>query len=103
MNRQQRRSNEKANKNEFKMTIKAEEMAKIRKQAIKIATEQAMVMTLALPLMALRDEFGFGKQRLEKFSSKMYDLIDSYERGYITLQDLHECLREEVGMELRND
>ncbi len=101
MNRSQRRINEKSNQNKLRINIKQDELNKIRKQAVSDATEKALLLVMALPLMALRDEFGFGKKRLERFSEKMEYLLDSFDKGYITIQDLHDCLKEEVGVEIK--
>ena len=67
---------------------------------------------LLMGIMALRDEFGFGTSRLQRFIDKVDDVYDSYEQGYISLKDMTgtienetgiNVLRLEQGKELRHD
>ena len=56
---------------------------------------------LLLGAMALRDEFGFANARMSRWIVKMNDLIDSYSRGYISIQDLHDTILEETGIDIK--
>ena len=56
---------------------------------------------MLLGLMALRDEFDFGNKRLSRFVDKMHDLLDSYNRGYISVLDLHDTIKEETGIDIK--
>lgn len=56
---------------------------------------------LLLGCMALRDEFDFGKVRMARFVDKMNDLLDSYNRGYISVRDLHDTIKEETGIDVK--
>ena len=51
--------------------------------------------------MALRDEFDFGKVRMARFVDKMHDVLDSYNRGYISVRDLHDTIKEETGIDVK--
>ena len=51
-----------------------------------------------LGLTALHDEFGFGTKRLERFTDKMLYLLDSYNKGYISPDDLNQVLKDETGI-----
>lgn len=55
---------------------------------------------LLLGLMSLRDEFGFGTKRMEKFMDKMSDLLDSYNKGYLNAKDLSNTIKEETGIDV---
>jgi len=55
---------------------------------------------LGLPLMVLHDKWGFGKVRGERFIEQVLDLYDSFEKGYLSLDDIHKCLWEEGGIKL---
>lgn len=55
---------------------------------------------LGLPLMVLHDKWGFGKVRGERFIEQVLDLYDSFEKGYLSLEDIHYCLWEEGGIKL---
>ena len=51
-------------------------------------------------IMALRDEFGFGTSRLQRFIDKVDDMFDSYNRDYISLKDLTETIENETGIKV---
>lgn len=55
---------------------------------------------LLLGLMSLRDEFGFGAKRMERFMDKMSDLLDSYNKGYLNAKDLSNTIKEETGIDV---
>lgn len=55
---------------------------------------------LLLGAMALRDEFGYGNARMSRWIVKMHDLLDSYKRGYVSIQDLHDTILEETGIDV---
>ena len=54
-----------------------------------------------LTLMVLRDEFGFGNKRAERFMDKYKDLLDSYEKGYINVEDIRATLEEELKIKIK--
>lgn len=64
------------------------------------ATKKAFVMMMGFPLLTLRDKFGFGKERLNRFMDKMMDLYEAYELDYIDLADLDRTIMEETGVTL---
>ena len=64
------------------------------------ATKKAFVMMMGFPLLTLRDKFGFGKERLNRFMDKMLDLYEAYEMDYIDLADLDRTIMEETGVTL---
>lgn len=64
------------------------------------ATKKAFVMMMGFPLLTLRDKFGFGKERLNRFMDKMMDLYEAYELDYVDLADLDRTIMEETGVTL---
>jgi len=64
------------------------------------ATKKAFVMMMGFPLLTLRDKFGFGKERLNRFMDKMMDLYEAYEMDYVDLADLDRTIMEETGVTL---
>lgn len=64
------------------------------------ATKKAFLMMMGFPLLTLRDKFGFGKARLNKFMDKMLDLYEAYENDYVDLDDLNNTILEETGVTL---
>lgn len=57
-------------------------------------------LNLLLFFTVLHDKHGFGKKRLEKVSSQVNDLMYSYNKGYINLEDLNSTLYEETGINI---
>lgn len=83
------------------LNIKAADIANIKEKAALEAMDIAFVMMMSIPIMVLRDKYGFGKKRLDAFSDYVLDLYDSFNKGYITLDDLRETLKEEVNIEFK--
>lgn len=48
----------------------------------------------------LHDKFGFGEKRLKKFMEHYTDILDSYSKGYVSMQDLNDTLHEETGIKV---
>lgn len=67
-----------------------------RDEAIKKATDYSMVV----PIIVLRDEFGFGAKRLEKFIDAIHELYDSIDQKYLNLDDIVKTIKEETGVEI---
>ena len=65
-------------------------------KAVKDAVGALIELTLGLPIMVLHDKHGWGKKRNGQFVDDVMALYDSYERGYITLEDVREALWEEA-------
>ena len=53
---------------------------------------------LTLAEITLRDEFGFGKSRLEKFADRLGEKADCIAGGYTTIEEQLEILEKETGM-----
>lgn len=101
MNRAERRRLGIKNK-EPVINLKAGDISKIKENAANQAIDTAFVMMMAIPLMVLRDKYNFGKKRLETFSDYVLDLYDSFDKGYITFDDLKGILKDEVGIEFES-
>lgn len=56
---------------------------------------------LLLGITALRNKFDFGSARIERWIDEINDLRDSYEKGYISVQDLQKTIKEETGIEIK--
>lgn len=67
-----------------------------RDEAIKKATDFSM----AVPIIVLRDEFGFGAKRLGQFIDATHELYDSIDRKYLNLDDIVKTIKEETGVEI---
>ncbi|CZR02604.1 hypothetical protein [Trichococcus collinsii] len=64
------------------------------------ATKKAFLMMMGFPLLTLRDKFGFGKARLNRFMENMLNLYEAYENDYVDLDDLNNTILEETGVTL---
>lgn len=49
-----------------------------------------------IPLIILRDKFGFGKVRLERYLKHYQDAVDSLNEGYLDLKDVQRVMMDEV-------
>lgn len=104
MNRKQRRAMMKQGadvKHEPVINVKATDLQQIKKQATSEAVDTAFLIMLAMPMLVLRDKYGFGKVRLERFMDQVLDLYDSFNKDYLTLEDMHKALDEEVGFKIQ--
>ena len=69
------------------------------------AVDMAFVRMLALPMMIIHDKFGQLMKkdgREERFLDLVLDLSDTYNKDLVTIEDLEECLKEEVGIKLED-
>lgn len=104
MNRQQRRQ-AKIKEKEPVINIKASDVAAIKSDAAAKAADTAFVLMLGIPAMVIHDKYPKlmkrmedGKPRVERFTDMCLELYDSFEKGYLTLDDIQECLKEEAGI-----
>lgn len=73
----------------------------LRVQMNRISNEQQkknFESTLILILWVLHDKFGFGQQRLTKVQKELKVLIDNYNDGLFTAEELVNQLYEETGI-----
>lgn len=66
----------------------------------KDSIERASQLSMAVPVMVLRDEFGFGKKRLDKFIDAYMKLYDAIDEGYLNLDDIIKTVNEETSVEI---
>lgn len=65
-------------------------------------TEKTMLMLIGIPLIVLRDKYGFGKKRLETFSEEVLLQLKCVENGKVGLDEIHDIIKKETGMEVSN-
>lgn len=87
----------------YMVNIKAADVQKIKQDASKEAADKAFLLMLGLPVMVLHDKFGFGPVRCERFTDAVLELYDSFEKGYVSLEDIHLTLKEETGITIVSD
>ena len=60
------------------------------------ATSKAAEVVNLIPLLVLKDKFGFGKVRLERYLKHYQEAVDSLNKGYLDLNDVQKVLLDEV-------
>lgn len=79
------------------VTMTAKEVARLKQEATNNATE---IVNL-IPLLILRDKFGFGKVRLSRYLEYYNEAIEDFNKGRFNLQDIEQVMLEEVRIGLR--
>ncbi len=75
----------------------------IEKKATDEAVDKAFILMLGLPIMAIHDYYPkiMKKQgREETFMNLVIDQYNAFREGYITLEDVANCLKEECGLKI---
>lgn len=67
------------------------------------ATENAVQITNLFNLWVLRTKYGFGEKRLREFMDNYNDLLDSFNKEYVSLPDIAQQLEKETGIRLEDD
>lgn len=99
MNRAERRRLAKAEqKKTATLNLTAEQFEAFKQEQTRKTTYTSLILMLGIPLMVLRDKHGFGKKRLENFIEDSIELLDSFDKGYITFDDLQDTIYEETGV-----
>ena len=56
-----------------------------------------------IPLIILRDKFGYGKVRLERYLKHYYEAIESLNEGYLDLKDVQKVMLDEVKIKFYDE
>ena len=62
--------------------------------------DSAQKVNMLLTLTVMHDKFGFGYKRIERLLKSYQELLDSYNKGYISPDDLNAVLWKEVGVKI---
>ena len=76
------------------VTLTTKEVDKLKQQA----TDNAAAIINLFPLLILRDKFGFGKVRIERYLDYYAVLLEAYNDGYLRLKDIEKVLHDELGL-----
>lgn len=85
----------KSEQKKFKEQMLRVQMNRISNEQQKKKFESALILIL----WVLHDKFGFGQQRLTKVQKELKALIDNYNDGLFTAEELVNQLYEETGIE----
>lgn len=55
---------------------------------------------LCLPMIVLHDKYGWGKKRLSDFMNHVLEQYDSFNKNFITLDDLWNTIEKETGVKM---
>lgn len=90
-------------KREPSITIKMEDIDRMKKEATKAAADWAFFVMLAIPAMVIHDHFGeiLKKEgREQRFVDLCLDTYKCYEEGLVDIRELKQVLKEEAGVEI---
>lgn len=74
----------------------------MKKAAVDEAVDIGFILMLSIPITILHDKYWVktASKRLPQFVDQCLDLYDSYNKGYVTLEDLRNTLWNEGGIRL---
>ena len=81
-----------------------QEAAKLATHAKNEAVSRLFEELIAIPVMVIHDHFGELRKkdgREERFAEMCLELYDTVEKGYVTPEELRQCLFEEAGVRFR--
>lgn len=103
MNRQERRRRGILRKDPM-VSIKQSDINAMKEDATTKGCKLAFQLMLVIPSMVIHDKFGQLMKkdgRLERFVDMCMEEYKCYEEGYITLQELAKCLKDEAGVKIK--
>lgn len=104
MGRADRRRQEKeANKKPKMYHLTDVQIKAIKDKAVSEAIDTAFILMLGLPTMVIHDKFTkiWRKEgREETFVDEILELYDTFNKGYLTLDDVITTLKEETGIDI---
>ena len=77
------------------------ERQKAFEDGFKKGKDDSFDLMVALPMIILRDKYGYGAVRLERFIGEMIEVFESIHEGYVSFSDLINTLKEETGIDIR--
>lgn len=85
--------------NNQQVTLSHREIEKIKAKAV----TEALKIILPFALLALRDEFQFGKVRLIRFYKKFMQLNEDFNNNYFKIEELTSELEIETGIKFSEE
>lgn len=85
-----------------KLKEKLEVFEEVKRKLIPVAeefAENAIKNYIFSTLMVLRDELGFGKQRLERVMKKVIFQADCIRDGVVSREDMQKVIQDETGFD----
>ena len=88
------------------INIKVSDLEQAKREATAKAVDTAFFLMLAVPCMVIHDKFAKlikvkGEESREaRFCDEVLELYDTFQKGYVSLQDLKQCLIDEAGIDV---
>ena len=80
--------------------LTAAQIDQMKADITKEVSFRALILMLGIPLMVLRDKYGWGVIRLPRFIRQCIKLYDSFDKGYLTFDDMHAAIKDETGVDV---
>lgn len=81
------------------VSLTYKEIEKMKMDAIDIALDKINL----IPLLVLRDKFGFGQVRLNRYIDNFLEAIDDFNHHRFTLDDIEKMLEEETNIVFKRE
>lgn len=82
------------------MNAKRNQIQKVKDRAYQKGRRDAMKEVWMIPLIVLRDEYGFGQKRMADYIKAFDKQLGAVNEGYLKIEDIKQMLRDEVGIDL---
>ena len=86
------------------------DLKRIKNEMVEVVASEFLEAVFGISIMVLHDKFGNlmrkevdAKCREERFFDYCIDLYDSYEKGYLTLDDIRQTLEKECGARFKRE
>lgn len=100
MNRAERRRSAKHQEKPKTYVLTEDQIQQIKREAAAQATRRAFVMFMSIPIMVLRDKFGFGKTRLARFMEYALTWYESILCDETKITEVVKVAEEECGIKI---
>lgn len=90
--------NRAARRKAVKRGVTANDLQVIKENAKQAAIHEAVNLSMVASCMVLRDTYGFGTKRLQRFLEGVNELSDAIMEDYVTHEDCKQTLLEECGI-----
>lgn len=83
-------------------TLTQAQIDAMKKAAVDEAVDIGFILMFSIPVTILHDKYWVktASKRLPQFVDQCLDLYDSYNKGYVTLEDLRDILWKEGGIKI---
>lgn len=69
------------------------------KETVDRVSREAFERMMVLSLLVLRDDWGFGEKRMDRFIDQLSTLVEDVSEGRLSMDDITATLEEEFGIE----